>query len=236
MSIDYTRYRTCSCWDDWQECFCREPITLNGLRRAFTCLIRWPFSNPGTLPDYADLLGCLHYSDNPAESTIAIQPGTVLDPGDTENVPGILIQCKDGVQFETPGLRPDMVGSEDYSRHVFVNMAHTTITFLCRHKDADTVCAMCDLVTLFLSALYPRLMDESWPQLRHLQLVSQTEPAMQSAPGDTATKWYEASVAIKLSYEYNVFGARESHRLKAGTVRAEPQPLDVNLDTNQTIK
>lgn len=203
-------------------CFDKTPPTLNTLRRAFTVLTRWAFSSPEQFGGYEDILNCLTYNEDPKESKISIQPGSAQDPGDTQNIPGILIQSEQGLKFEMVGISPLSSMSEDTSRYTNSCLVHTNIKFLCRHKDADICCAMGDLITLFMFALHPRFF-EIWGWLRKLDLVSQSEPAMQTHPSDSSVKWYESSVVISLIYEYNVFGARESKRLKDYTINVTGQ-------------
>lgn len=217
----------CSCWQDWHRCYKDASPSLNTLRRAFTALIRWAYSDPSKMADYGDALACYTYKPGSNKNPLSINPGSTIDPGDTQNVPGILISLGQGVQYEKVGMLPYLNESPDTASTELVNIASTTLTILCRDKDADVCCMMADLCTLFLFALTERLFN-TWSWLRTYELQGQTEPKITQTEGaQDDTKWYESTVTIKLEYEYRVFLARESKRLKDFTLEADSEGLSL---------
>jgi hypothetical protein len=144
-----------------------------------------------------------------------------MDPGDTEQVPGILISCgKEGVSFDRPGISSKGAESPDTSAHYRNYLASAKLQFVCKAFDADVACMMADYLVLFLAAIEPRL-RETFGWLMDYKPLNQTEPSLtQKAQSDTTTKWYEAVVTMDIAYSYSVYVARESKRLKDFTVEA----------------
>lgn len=166
------------------------------------------------MADYGEALACYTYKGDSESNIINISPSSIIDPGDTQNVPGILISLGNGVQYTHPSMQPYINESPDTSAVSLTSLASTTLTVLCRDRDADVCCMMADLCTMFLFALTERLFN-TWSWLRIYQIQSQTEPKITQAEGSQDdTKWYESTLTIKIEYEYSVFTARESKRLK----------------------
>lgn len=233
MAADITKLKnstlvkipTCNCWDEWFRCFREAPPSLNTLRRAFTALLRWAYSDVSRFDGYEDALGCLTYSDDEKDSNISINPGSTVDPGNTENIPGILVKVDGGVNFAEVAFSPIASESEDTSNWQQSLHATANINILSRNYDADICCVMGDINMLFLFSLYQRLF-ETWNWLRGYTIKTQTEPKLTQVDEEDPTKWYESSVVIELKYEYNTFAARESKRLKDYTLN--PTPIDQN--------
>lgn len=198
---------------------------MNTLRRAFTSLVRWAFSDPSKMADYGEALECYTYKGAGADNTLNIAPSSTIDPGDTQNVPGILISLGQGVQYTHPAMQPYINEAPDTSEISLTSIASADITILCRDKDADVCCMMGDLCTLFLFAMTERLYN-TWSWLRTYQIQGQTEPKITQAEGGTDdTKWYESTITIKIEYEYSVFTARESKRMKDFSLEAEGEGM-----------
>lgn len=213
----------CSCWAEWHRCYKDASPTLNTIRRAFTSLLRWAYSDPSKMADFGDALACYTYDNSPdANNIIEIAPDTMADPGDAEILPSIAISLGDGVAFQSPSMQPYLNESPDTSTTELATIASTTLNIKCRDKDASVCCLMTDLCALFLFALTERLFN-TWSWLRVYSLQQQTEPKKTNAQGQDDTHWYESVLTIKLEYEYRVFTARESKRLKDFTLAAEPE-------------
>ena len=204
----------CTCWKDWHRCYKDASPTLNTLRRAFTSLIRWAYSSPEKMADFSEELACYSYDNTPgADNRLTISPETNFDPGDSELVPGIYISLGQGVSYQAPSMQPYVNESLDTASTELSTLASTTITVKCLDKDAHISCLMADMCTMFLFAMTERLHD-TWSWLRIYQLQGQSEPVKKSSEGNDDTHWYESSVVFKIEYEYRVFTARESKRLK----------------------
>lgn len=217
-----TKIPTCTCFDEWFRCFREAPPSLNTLRRAFTALLRFAYSDVSRFDGYSDALSCLTYSDEAKNSKLTIKPSTTNDPGDTEDIPGIVISIPEGVNYEPVGFTPIAQESDDTSNWQQSLMATANITIISRNYDADMCCTMSDINTLFLFSLYQRLF-ETWNWLRNYTLKQQTEPKMSQTSEEDPTKWYESTVVLELKFEYNTFASRESKRLKDGTIAAVPR-------------
>lgn len=216
----------CPTLDVWRRCYEAAPPNLNTLRRAFTALVRWAFSNTDNTDGYAEALKCLTWSADGSKSQLQIQPGSVQDPGDTLQVPAVLISCgQEGIQLQPYALNSHADESPDTASHRRVWSAKVNMTFACRAWDADVACLMADFVLMFLTAMEPKL-RRTFGWLTDYKPVSQTEPVMTSVTQtEDATKWYESKVVMELTYTYSVFVAEESKRLKDFTVAATPALL-----------
>lgn len=204
----------CTCWKDWHRCYKDASPTLNTLRRAFTALLRWAYSSPEKMADFSEELACYSYDSTPgADNRLTISPETNFDPGDSELIPGIYISLGEGVSYQMPAMQPYLNESPDTSTTELATMASTSITIKCLDKDAHISCLMADMCAMFLFAMTERLFD-TWSWLRNYQLQAQSEPTKKTAEGNDDTHWYESTLVFKIEYEYRVFTARESKRLK----------------------
>lgn len=190
---------------------------MSTLRRAFTLLARWAFSSKKNMADYGDILGCYVYDQTSNTNKLSINPGSVVDPGDAQNVPGILVSIPEGIKYNKAGMQPVSFISPDTSTTTQVALAETQIVFLIRDYDADICSYMGDLIAMFLFAIKYRLF-ETWSWLNEFDLEIQTEPKITTKDETEATQWYESKVVFKLVYSYSVFVARESKRLKDYTL------------------
>lgn len=194
--------------------------SLNNIRRAFTLLARTAFANITDSGSYADPLGCRSYSDDPSKSSISIQPASVIDPGDTQNIPGILVSVPGGLAYQRPMLNPNKWLSPDYSITGNVAFGKAKVQFLCRDRDADIACLMSDLLmTVMLAARGPVL--KMWHQwLLDYDLSTQTEPELKTNPDDATQRWYESSAVIELTLAVGATAHMESKRLTGASVYA----------------
>jgi hypothetical protein len=166
------------------------------------------------MADFGEELECYSYDSTPgADNRLTISPETIFDPGDSELIPGIYISLGDGVAYQLPAMQPYLNEAPDTSTTELATMASTTITIKCLDKDAHVSCLMADMCAMFLFAMTERLFN-TWSWLRNYQLQAQSEPVKKTSEGNDDTHWYESSVVFKIEYEYRVFTARESKRLK----------------------
>jgi hypothetical protein len=186
--------------------------------------LRWAFANVDNTDGFAEALKCMTWSADGDVSQIQIQPGSVQDPGDTMQVPSIMVSCgQEGIQMKPYAMSSETHISPDTSSHQRVWSATANMTIVCRAWDADVACIMSDFVLMFLTAMEPKL-RATFGWLREYKPVNQTEPALTNAvQAEDATKWYESKVVIELEYVYSVFVALESKRLKDFSVDAEPR-------------
>jgi hypothetical protein len=231
MAYNINKLVECPALDAWERCFAAAPPSLNTLRHAFTALLKWAFANAINKDDFSDELGCLIFSTDPAKTQLSIQPASVQDPGDTENVPGILVSCDQGIQFSKEWISVEGKESPDFASHDRIWLAKANLVLVCKHYDADTACMMSDFVTMFLTAMDPVLRD-TFDWLLDYKPITQTEPKLtQKTQTEDATKWYESTVTFELLYRYSVFVARESKRLKDYGFHAIPKPGEITLDS-----
>lgn len=203
---------------EWRDCFCNTPPTLNNIRKGFTTLARYCFSNPEHYADNADILGCMKYSDEPGESDLSIIAKGAQDPSNTEIIPGIFISLGDTVQYDPYYVGPYVNASFDTARVTSSLMATANIQIKCSHKNADVSCAMADMCMLFFMAAVPHIKN-AWSWVSQINIKGQTEPKLQQfSESDTSNKYYDSVLAIQLIYQYSINIDTESKRLKAYTL------------------
>lgn len=206
----------CSSVREWCACADRESPSMYSLRRMFTLLAQYLFSDKERMAGFGDALECRTYDPAGINSGISIQPATVVDPGNTENIPGILVQLsEDGVKLEPLAMRPDVNESVDYASHEEVWKATATVQFRCRDKDADIAGQMADAMLLFVTAIRTRLLRYiGW--LKDYSPGGATEPKLtKNELDDTSTeRWYESVVSVDITFTYAVGVAEDSKRLK----------------------
>lgn len=231
MAYNINKIVQCPSLEAWETCFVDAPPSLNILRHAFTTLLKWAFANSSNKDSFSEELGCLVFDVDPAKSQISIQSASVQDPGDTEHIPGIIVSCDQGIQFEKQWLSSEGPGSPDFASNERIWLAKASLKFVCRHYDADTACMMSDFTTMFLTAMEPVLYDTfNW--ILDYRPAAQSEPTLtQKSQTEDATKWYESTVNFTLTYRYSVFIARESKRLKDYGLFATPKPGEITLDS-----
>lgn len=231
MAYNINKIVDCPSLDAWRTCFIDSPPSMNTLRYAFTTLLKWAYANSSNKDGFEDALGCLVYDNDPAKSQITIQPASALDPGNTEHVPGILVSCDQGIQFDRQWLSSEGVSSPDFSSNERLWLAKVSLKFVCRHYDADIACTMSDFVTMFLTAIEP-VLYETFNWILDYKPAAQTEPTLtQKSQTEDATKWYESTVSFSMTYRYSVFVARESKRLKDYGLFTTPKPGEITLDS-----
>lgn len=198
---------------EWRDCYCAAPPTLNTFRSGFTSLLRYFFSNSNNFAENKEILGCMEYSDDPKESKLKIIAQGASDPANTQNIPGIFISLGEGVDFNFDVLNNQYVSSRDFARETYVTLGTVNLIVKCSDKDADVSCAMADACLLFLTAIRKHLMS-SWGWLKQYKIVKQTEPKLQQISEESATKWYDSSLVIQIVYQYSIDIDIESKRLK----------------------
>lgn len=220
------RFEDCSTIAEWEECYKDSAPTLNSLRGAFTAILRIAFSDPARMNGASDDLGCLLYSDIPGESELYIHASSVKDPGDTEQIPGIIVSMGDaGVELDRVSW--DTTGSytSDFSARVVHYMAAANVIITCRHANADVACMMSDYVLLYMMVMEDKFRySKGW--IRDYVVRNQTEPKLTSLAQESgAATWYESTVTVNIKYEVSAFVARESKRLKDFSVHSEPASI-----------
>lgn len=224
----------CSSFAEWCRCVEGVEPSLQSIKRIFTLLVQYLFSDKDRLAGLSDALACRTYSSNQAETGIHIAPATVVDPGDTEVVPAILIQASnDGVKFEKLAIDPSAHETPDYASNTEVWKCDAVLQFRCLDRDGDVAGLMADALMLFLTSLRRGLLERV-PWLKEYVPVEITEPKMMKSDIDetSADKWYESIVAVQISYIYSVFVSTESKRLKDFSLYPGMRSGNITLDTN----
>lgn len=192
--------------------------SLNNLRRAFTLLARTSFAHIPENEEYKDALSCRTYTDNPETNKISIEPASVINPGNTQNVPGVLVAVPEGFQFERKSLSPVASHSPDFASSSQITMGTATVTFTCRDTDADMACLMADLLMLTVMAARDAAMDAWRTWLLDYEVMGQTEPKLVKQEDDTSIYWYESVVTLKLSLAWGARVSVESKRMTGATL------------------
>lgn len=205
----------CSTFEGWTDCVRESYPTLYSVRRLFTLLARYMFSDPDRLAQFSSALSCLAYNQDGGPG-ISIQPASVVNPGNTENVPGILVEASDeGLQLKKLAMSPEARESGDYSATVEMWQGDVTIQFRCMNLDGDVACLMADALLMFLTAIRKRVLSVI-PWMKEYEPVGETAPVLKKSEQDdsSATRWYESVVSVRISFIYSVYNAIESKRLK----------------------
>lgn len=212
----------CKCLNSLQELFmCLEgaPPSMNTIRRAFTALAMYAFSNVRYMDGFSENLACRTYSSDPAKTQIRITAQGAYDPGNTENIPGIVISLGDGLKLERLGIGDTAHTGANFSVRIPAYKGTLDVVFKCRDYDADVSCYMSDLLLLFFTSIQER-MYETWGWLISYAPSTQTEPELKTKEGDSDTKWYESTVRLNITLAYEVFTSREAPPLKDASVDA----------------
>lgn len=220
--IDDIAAPCCRTLDEWGGCVRNLPPTMHNIRRVFTLLAQYLFSSKDRLEAFDGALDCRVYTGRKGD--LSIQPATVVDRGDTEIIPGIVVQLsEEGLQFEKESLRPETNESVDYAAHEETWKASATVQFKCLDRDAEVAGMMADALMMFMVALRDRLLYGSVPWLKGYDPVSVTEPKKSGNDSDDSASdvWYESVVSVKITIEYRVFVAHESKRLKEFSVYSD---------------
>lgn len=213
--------KPCPCFPSlkaWCEYCTGSAASLNNLRRAFTLLIRTAYANIVDSDEYGEALACRTYSDDPNQTQVSIEPASVINPGNTQNVPGILIAVPDGFQFQRRSIHPTAAAAPDFSATSQITTGTASLTFTCRDRDADISCLMADLVMVVLAAARDSAFQAWHTWLLDYEVVSQTEPKLVRNEDDPKTYWYESVVTLKLSLSWGVRVAVESKRMTGYSV------------------
>lgn len=207
-------------FSEWKDCFCNSAPTLNNIRKGFTQLLKYCFSNTNHYSDNKEYLGCMVYSDDPSESQLSITAKGAYDPSNTQLVPGIQVSLAEGVQFNRQGARNTLAVSKDTARETLALQARANVQIRCSHKDADISCAMADMCMLFFMAAIKHI-NQAWGWVDYIDIVQQTEPKLnQQSESDSSNKWYDSTLVIQIVYQYSINIDTESKRLKEYTLDA----------------
>ena len=204
----------------WCEYCSGSSPSLNNIRRAFTLLMRTAYANIADSEEYGEALACRSYSDDASASNISIQPASVIDPGDTQNVPGILVAVPEGFQFQRRSMNPIASRSPDFASSQQITTGVATVSFTCRDKDADIACLMADLSLLVLMAARDAAFKAWGAWLLDYEVLGQSEPRLVRNEDDPKIYWYESVVTLRLSLVYGAAVSVESKRMTGGSVYA----------------
>lgn len=199
------------------------------LRSVFTKLLKYYFSDASHLIVYGDDLAC-------EIDKFTIQPGNIIDPGNTNHVPGIIITTGEGISYETPWMQAQMLRSPDFATARNVHSAKVNMTFSCLHFDADVVAKISDAILAF-GVSSEILLFETWNWLKYWHPVQQTSPhlARKAQEPEAFENYYEAQVIFELSFEYGTITRRESRRMQdyvlGGDHDAARTSVDITKDS-----
>ena len=200
--------KDCASTEEWKRCHELDSPGLFTLRNCFTRLLKHLFSDPKHLVAWGKDLEC-------KLDKLHISPGTVIDPGNTNMVPGVLITTGDGINYEKPWINSQWVAEPDYASMRLTHMAKVNMTFVCSDYDPDVVAKISDEVMAALVGLEPLLYD-TWNWLKDYKPVQQTSPqlAKKGAEQDSYDNYYESRVIFEVTYEYATETRIESRRMQ----------------------
>lgn len=200
--------RECEDFQAWLYCHELDSPGLFTFRNAFTKVLKYYFSNPKNLITWRDDLAC-------EVDKFTVKPGAIIDPGNTNNVPGIIITTGDGINYETPWIHAQINRQPDFATDKNVHLAKVNMTMVCLHFDADIVAKISDEVMACLTA-YEVLFQETWNWLQLWRPVQQTSPqlARKAQDPEAFENFFESRVVVELTYEYGNVLRRESRRMQ----------------------
>lgn len=201
--------KECPDFQAWLRCHEHKSPGLWEFRNVFTKMMQYHFLVNGKMTDHAhDGLTCT-FDD------LTVKPGNIIDPGNTNNVPGIIITTGEGIQLETPWINAQIVETPDYATIGNVHQATVTITIMCLHFDADMVAMMSDeVMALLVSAEVP--LWQAWGWMLLYRPLGQTSPrlARKATDPEAFENYYESSANVQIQYEYSTVTRQESRRMQ----------------------
>lgn len=156
---------------------------------------------------------------------LTIRPGNIIDPGNTNNVPGIIVTTGEGVRLEQPWLTSQMIDEPDYATMKNIHQATVDIALMCLHFDADMAAKMSDeVLALVVSNEVP--LFTAWEWLLLYSPAGQTSPklARKATDPEAFENYYESIVQLKLTYEYSTITRVESRRMQDYTLSGAHSP------------
>lgn len=206
---------------EWESCFCGPLPTMSALRQAFVQLLRYCFSDSSHYSDLEQQLGCLTYKPEGGENSISIYAAGANDPSNTNNIPGVLVQFKEGIKYQMQALQDYRVTSQDFSRTTSYTVGQTQLVLTCSAYDADISCAMADACMLFIMGVKQRILQAWGRWIRDIRVEQLSEPHQkQVSETDSSVVWYESQLVVAINIEYEVDTAEESKRLKGSTINS----------------
>lgn len=217
---------TCVDLQDWFEKCSTVAPGLSSMRSGFVLLLKLFFSSPAMLGPWKDALACL-----PANK-LKIYAGSSVDPGDTENVPSIVVSTGEGIQLQRPWLRaPQGNVGGDFSTDVNMHICDVTLSFKVRHYDSDIADMMADALMMLLIGAEQQV-RRTWTWVSDYVPTAQTEAkrARQATDPEAFEDWYEATVALKLTYVMSVTVRQESKRMAEIVQKPSHMLSDSSID------
>lgn len=203
--------KDCESFEEWKRCHEYDTPGVGLLRNTFTKLIKFFFSDTDNLSEFGEDLAC-RVKDGDG---FHISAGSVIDPGNTNMAPGIIITTGEGVSMDRPWLRAQIDNMPDFATHENVHMATCNMTFMCLDFDADVCAKIADAVMFALVSIEPMLL-ETWRWLKQYKPKQQTSPqlARKAQDPNVFEDFYESRVIVELQYVYVTTTRRESRRMQ----------------------
>ncbi len=200
--------KECESIETWMKCHELDSPGVGVLRNTFTKLIKYFFSSKENLSKFDSDLEC-------RLDGMHIVPGAVIDPGNTNNVPGIVITTGEGVNMDRPWLIAQVDKEPDFATQENVHWATVNMTFVCLDFDADICAKIADAVMFALVSIEPMLL-ETWRWLKQYKPKQQTSPqlARKATDQNAFEDFYESRVIVELQYVYATLTRRESRRMQ----------------------
>lgn len=146
---------------------------------------------------------------------LVVKPGNIIDPGNTNNVPGIIITTGEGIQLETPWISAQIVETPDYATMRNVHQATITVAIMCLHFDPDMTAMMSDEVMALLVSAEPYLWEAwEWMLLYRPQGQSSPKLARKATDPEAFENYYESVASVQVQYEYSTVTRQESRRMQ----------------------
>lgn len=221
--------KECEDFAQWKLCHELDSPGIYTLRNVFTKVIKYFFSREENLSSYGEDLAC-------KIDKFHIAPGAVIDPGNTNMVPGIIITTGDGVSLDTPWISAQVERTPDYATTRNVHLASVPMTMICYEYDADLCAKISDAVLYALVTAEP-MFFETWNWLVQYRPKQQTSPQLSRKATDQESfeNFYESRVVVEVQYEYGTVTRRESRRMQDYTLHGPHEAINT-VDGNKKTR
>lgn len=215
--------KECPDFQSWLRCHEFKSPGIWTFRNVFTRMLHYHFLVGKNMIDGDSGLDC-------DLDKFTIRPGNIIDPGNTNNVPGIIVTTGEGVRLEQPWITSQMIDEPDYATMKNIHQATVDIALMCLHFDADMVAKISDeVLALVVSNEVP--LFTAWEWLLLYTPSAQTSPklARKAENPEAFENYYESIVQLKLTYEYSTITRVESRRMQDYTLSG-PHTLATSID------
>lgn len=189
-------------------CF-NTPLDGANLRSVFLLLTRLHYSEPKNYGDLEAKLGCFKYSDDKADSTIAVELSQEYDLSKGSVRPAVFVGMDSGLTFKKTDVAHKSGQAEDNSFSDTSHIAVMGLNIIHVASTMDEALLLAESSASFYIGIREAIMDRLG--LLSFVPIAITAPHMMEASPE---RYFRVDTTFSLSYNYVVRVNIESHRLK----------------------